>query len=570
MIKKTFLISVSLCCLAGSAVSQEKKGSARSSDTEKVGVRNSFFSGLREKTAGRIEEAERHFKRTIELDSANSAAFFELSNIYRIKQQADLAEQYATKASEADPENKWYLLSLADIYKQNQKLDKLPELYDRLIKLEPDADEHLHAKANALIILGRSKEAEPIYAQIESAFGPSAELETLKQRLLVNDPDPQKAISVLEDQIAKDPSDTRNHLALSELYLKTGLKEKALNRLKEANRIEPKNPYVILLMADVYRSEGENEEAFRELKKVIADDVLDFNVKAQIIFSYFPRLKDPAALTEASELALLTTRRHSKEPKAFAIYGDLLAHAKDIKGAKDAYRYALSLNNKEARLWEQLLELEMSSGDFQAVKEDGEKALSLFKDRTFLYFFTGVAYAQLEDHEKAIEQLSQAATLSTENAVYQSQVQASLANSLNSLKRFKEADAAFDKALSLDPINAYALNNYAYYLSLRKERLDKAAEMASRANELEPENASFQDTYAWVLFQQKKYQEARVWMEKALRNNKSSGVQFEHFGDILFHLKETDLALEYWMKAKAQGVKSGTLDKKINEKKYVE
>jgi len=570
MLKKTFLIALGLCCLATSLISQEKNSKDRGSGAESAGVRNSFFSGLREKTAGRIEEAEGYFKRTIELDTANAAAFYELSNIYRIKQQIDLAEQFAAKATQANPKNKWYWLLLSDIYKQNQKLDKLPELYDRLIALEPNVDEHLYSKANALIILGRSKEAEPIYARIDSVFGTSAELEMLKQRILVNDPDPEKSISVLEEQISKNPRDTRNYLALSELYLKTGAKDKALSRLKEANKVEPKNPYVILLMADVYRSEGKNEDAYRELKKVVSDDVLTFEVKAQIILSYFPKLKDPKSLAEAMELALITTRTHSKDPKAFAIYGDLLVQAKDLKGAKEAYKHALSLNEKEVRLWEQLLEIETSLGDFQAVINDGKKAISLFSDRSFLYFFTGVAAAQLENHEEAIDYLLQAAALSTQNAVYQSQVQASLANSLNSLKRYKEADAAFDRALTLDPINAYALNNYAYYLSLRKERLEKAAEMSRQANELDPENASFQDTYAWVLFQQEKYQDARLWMEKAIKNNEKSGVQLEHFGDILFHLQETDLALEYWMKAKAQGVKSDTLDKKINEKKYVE
>lgn len=571
MLNRTFLIAFTFCSLAGSVFSQEKNTKQRGlSSVDSIGVRNSFFSGLREKTSGRIDEAERSFKRTVELDTINAAALYELSNIYRIKQQIELAEQYAVKAVAASPNNKWFLLLLADIYKQTQKLEKLPEIYDRLIELEPGVDDYLHNKANALILLGRAKEAEPIYTKIESAFGASPELETLKQRLLVNDPDPEKAITVLESLINKNPADVRNYLTLSELYLKTGSKEKALSRLKEANKVEPKNPYVILLMADVYRSEGKDEEAFRELKKVVSDDVLNFEIKVQIIFSYFPKLKNARSLSEATELALLATKRHPTEPKAFAIYGDLLTQAKDLKGAKEAYKHALSINNKDIRVWEQLLEIETSAGNFETVVNDAEKALALFPDRSTLYFFRGIAYAQLENHEKAIECLSQAVSLDTENAVYQSQVHASLASSLNSIKKFKEADAAFDKALALDPVNAYALNNYAYYLSLRKEHLEKAAKMALQANELDPGNASFEDTYAWVLFQQKNYKDARIWIEKAIRNNGNSGIQFEHFGDILYHLKETDLAWENWTKARTLGVKSETLDKKINEKKYFE
>jgi Tfp pilus assembly protein PilF len=117
--------------------------------------------------------------------------------------------------------------------------------------------------------------------------------------------------------------------------------------------------------------------------------------------------------------------------------------------------------------------------------------------------------------------------------------------------------------------NAYVLNNYAYYLSLEGNELDKAEKMAKRAVTLDPENDSFQDTYGWVLFKQKKYKEAAEWILKAVQTKgEPSAEVLEHYGDVLYNLGDTSGALDYWIKAKQKGPGSELLDKKINEKKY--
>jgi len=103
------------------------------------------------------------------------------------------------------------------------------------------------------------------------------------------------------------------------------------------------------------------------------------------------------------------------------------------------------------------------------------------------------------------------------------------------------------------------------------EQLDRAAQMAKHANELQPGTASFEDTYAWILFKQKDYQGAKLWIEKALADDKdNSAVKSEHYGDIMFYLGNVDAAVENWKKAKATGDSSPMLDRKINERKYVE
>ena len=133
------------------------------------------------------------------------------------------------------------------------------------------------------------------------------------------------------------------------------------------------------------------------------------------------------------------------------------------------------------------------------------------------------------------------------------------------------SDKAYEKSIQAKDNNSYALNNYSYYLSLRSKELDKAEQMAKKAVTLEPQNASFEDTYGWVLYKIGRYEEAETWISKALEDKEAISAEvLEHLGDVLFKLGETDKAVEYWMKAKNKGKGSEFLEKKITDRKLYE
>ena len=139
------------------------------------------------------------------------------------------------------------------------------------------------------------------------------------------------------------------------------------------------------------------------------------------------------------------------------------------------------------------------------------------------------------------------------------------------MSKYNESKDAYEKALKFDSANTYVLNNYAYYLSLRKENLNRAKELAEKCNELQPGNGSFQDTYAWVLFVMGDYENAALWIDKAIENGGiRSGTIMEHKGDILIRQGKTNDALDFWNRAKELGGTTDKIDQKINQKKYIE
>lgn len=110
-----------------------------------------------------------------------------------------------------------------------------------------------------------------------------------------------------------------------------------------------------------------------------------------------------------------------------------------------------------------------------------------------------------------------------------------------------EADAGnVDKAyeilsaqLKKKPASAGLNNDLGYILASHDRKLDEAERMIRKAVELEPENSSFLDSMAWVLYKEKKYKEAKEYMLKAVAQERGKNTELmEHMGDIQIALGE--------------------------------
>lgn len=538
---------------------------------DSIRVKELFFGALSAKTVNNSTLSADYFKQILDMDPANDASMYELANIYHQAGKEKEAEDLARQAVTVKPQNQWYWLLLADVYKKTSNLPQLTLVFDELIKIAPEKEDYYYDKANALYLQNKADAALAVYDVIEKRFGASEDLMSVRQRVYQKQGNTAKAVGELQKLSDSNPKDVRSLLEVSQLYVKSGDKQKAMDALLKAKNLDSRNPYVSLSLADLYRGQGKADEAFKELKLAFANSEMDIDSKVRIVLSFFPQFTEEKARAQASELAALITKAHPTDPKSFSVYGDVLYQEQKYAEARISYKKALELNNQVYLIWEQLIRIETSDGDFDAAIKDGEEALTIFPNQGALYLYTGTAYAQKKNHEKAISYLKNAVSLLADDKENLSQTYSILAESYNSLKRYRESDAAYEQSLKMDPENTFTLNNYAYYLSLRSEGLDRAEQMAKKANDLQKGNPSYEDTYAWVFFKQKKFKEARTWIEKAIADDRSqSGVLFEHYGDILFQMNEKDLALKQWAIAKEKGVASDILERKINEKKYIE
>ncbi|GAB2696553.1 tetratricopeptide repeat protein [Mucilaginibacter koreensis] len=563
--------------LAASAQSKESSGAivmvvgkpmtaSDSTDAKRI-----FLSALRERTMGNTDLAAELFNQVLQTDPANDAAMYELALIKKRKNSLTEARELLERAVTVKPENEWYWVALTDSYEKTNDLPKIANAFRELVKINPDKPEYYMDEASALYLQKKYAEALAIYTQLEQQTGLTDEILSGRQKIYLKQGRVDEAAAQVQQVIADHPEQVRYQLLLAEIYNSNGSPNKALEVLQKAQAQHPENAFVHLGLADIYRDKKDYQNSYNQLKLAFAIADLGIDQKVKIVLGYVPKFPDQNALNSALELSQIITKAHPEDAKAFALYGDMLVQNKQYHEARQAFDKSIQLNNSVYAVHEQLVRLDLSENDYKAAIADSERALALFPNEGWINYFAGVAYQQTRQPAKAVEKLNRAASLPALGEELSGQIYSVLGDCYHELKNNAASDDAYDKALLINADNAYTLNNYAYYLSLRNERLDKAAQMSARSNVLQPENASFEDTYAWILFKQQKYADARLWMEKALQHGKTkSSTQTEHYGDILFHLGDTAGAMQNWLKARQYGAQSPTLERKINEKKYLE
>jgi len=529
-------------------------------------VKQLFFAGLREKMSENYVVASTNFNKIVSLDPNNHAAYFELANAnLRLDKLAE-AEQNIKQALKINQDNLWYWRLLGEVYKRNNKMPELVEVFNQLIRLDPQNDAYYFDKANAQFLANQLDGAKKTYGEIEAKFGESKELLVAKRRMDQNG-------STSESDIVKllegNQADVKNYLYAAGLLLQKGNDPEALKVLVKAHQLEPNNFEVNLGLADIYRKQKNDEAAFASLKMAFESAEMPINEKIKIIAALFPKLNQPVVAKNVTELTKLVAEKNPSDAKALALYGDVLYQQNNLKEALTQYQAALKLNEQVYVVWEQVINIHTLLGHYDEAVKVGDEALTIYPNQASLYYYMAYALFKTGKFDTALSNLKTALQLDVENKSLQAQVYALQGDIYINQNNFALAKTAFEKAITVEPDNYLIMNNYAYYLALRNDDLNKAAKYAETAANAMPNNSSITDTYAFILFKQQKYDLAKTWIEKALQNNSSkNGVYLERYGDILYMKGEKDAALIQWQKAKEAGNSSEVLNKKINEKKY--
>ena len=190
------------------------------------------------------------------------------------------------------------------------------------------------------------------------------------------------------------------------------------------------------------------------------------------------------------------------------------------------------------------------------------------------YYYKAIGLYQTGNLQEALETYRKATSQITaeSNTELVSDIYAAMGDLYHVSEQPEEAYHCYDSALVYNPSNILVLNNYAYYLSEENKELDKAEQMSQRTIKAEPNNATYLDTYAWILYKQERYEEALTYIERALATDSvASDVLYEHAGDICYRMGDTARAVSYWKQAlevqrKAEAVEE-KLEKKVRTKK---
>jgi tetratricopeptide (TPR) repeat protein len=531
-----------------------------------------LFNALKAKSLENFEESLNFFQKCIKLDDSQAVPFYESAVINKENGNFDLATEQIKKAVTIENDNRWYVIAYAEILFSNQDFKNAAIEYKKLIALEPGNEEFYFMLSDTYIYSNDFEKAIAVYDELEKYKGVDKIISMQKHKLYRKINNMKGAIKELQTILIAFPDEIEAMEILSELYLLNDEKEKAFELFKKIAVLAPENGRIHLTLADYYRQNGENETSYNELKLAFKSTKLNIDTKVRILISYYQLIPlNPEMSLQAIELSEIMISVHPNDLKARSVYADILYTDNQFQEAKEQYLYILEQDKSKSQIWSQVLFIQAEQNDFEGLLKTSSEALEYFPTDPLFYFFNGVSNKRFKNYDDAINSLEMGVEFVIDNQNLLLEFYSSLADTYHVTKAHKLSDAFYEKVLAVDSNNILVLNNYAYYLSVRKVNLERAKAMSFKCNELEQNNGTYQDTYAWILFRMGDYSDAKRWMQKSLKNGgDKNAVVVEHYGDILYKLGEVKLAVEQWKIAKVLGDGSKQLSKKITEGKLYE
>jgi len=582
-----FLIMLILLAVSMPADAQKKKKKRKKNNSTEVVSDFSLHSG-KEPTEKEIRESEVYFiegekyfllenyakayvlyQRSLDLNPVSGAINYRIAELLIKTEEFDKALIYITRAIDLSPENKYYYLLQAEVYTKKGNLAKASEVYEKLTSTIPGTEQYLFDLAALYLYQNKLSMALAAYQRAEKSYGVLPEIVEQKQKIYLKQNNLEHAILEGEKLIEAFPGESLYVNELAEMLMANSQQDRAIKLLNEYISTYPNNAQSELLLATVYHTNGQLEKASPYFISAFENPELDLQVKLQTQASLIKKLpnKDIENLVVPLGEAIIET--HPLSSEAYAINGDLQFALQDKNKAVKYYKQAAKLDGSNFNIWQNILQIEYEHEAWDSVIYYSDKAMELYPNQSAVYFYNGSAQLIRKNYEEAAYALEQGASLSMSNEELQVLFLSQLGDAYNGLEKFEKSDQAYEDVLKVDPENVYVLNNYSYYLSLRKANLQKALKMSSKLVDIHPDNANYLDTYAWVLYNMGDYEKALTYLEKAIEHN-PNGTIIEHYGDVLFKLGKVEEAVDQWQEAKGMDSTSDLIDKKIANKQLYE
>lgn len=546
-------------------VAQKSHSQQRLDNDKEAQLSALFIEACSNRLLGKFKESEWYLKQCEKIEPLSAAVQYELSNLYRITNRNKEALMAAQKATQYNPNNIWYQYALIKLYEQNNQYSKAIEVLKTLIKKYPDNIELYKQLILEYELNNQPEKALSVLNEIEKKWGYSFDIMYEKITIYYFMGKNKDVEKELNKYLQIYPDDFKAKEVLTGMFYKNHELDNALKLANDLLANDSLNPTAHLVYYDYYISKNDNNKAFYHLNKLFSNP--DYNVKDKLsilIKMYSTSMKAQDSLLDKQLLDICQTfvNTHPLAPESHSIYADFLLKQNQKQKAIEEYYKAAILSKNKYAIWDQLLSLEYETGMYDSLSKHSDLALEIFPNQAMFYVYKGIALKNQKEYDKAINYYKTATDYAIDNNNLLEIIYTELAEIYNEIKNYPESDKYFEYALTINPDNALVLNNYAYYLALRKEKLDKAEKMSKKSLDISPNNPNFIDTYAWILYQQKKYKEAEALL-RPLIDKKESAVILEHYGDILYQLNKKQEAIEYWKKAREAGNHSEKLQKKI-------
>lgn len=503
--------------------------------------------------------------------------YYSLAHSYLKQGNDSLARVNMRRAAELQPDNDNYLENVAETYIDQREYDRAIEAYEQLYA-------HHRDRSDVLELLVRLYNAKKDYHKMlstidrmEQADGPSEEISLMRMGIYEQQGDKKNAYRILHALTNDHPNEPSYKVMLGNWLMQHDRKSEAYNWFKSALEDDKQNEFALNSLYDYYRSMGDDTKARQLRDNILFSPQTDIKTKLSMLQQAIRENEqeqggDSTAVLALFDKIMLTTPRNAELSNLKAMYMRVKKMPQDSINAAYAHTLSFEPDNLSARLT--LAQNKWEEKKWNEVVDLCDKGIQYTPEELTYYYFMALAYIQQDKDQKAYETCKRGLNEIDLNKA--DEPERNMASDMYGIigdmsytnQNYDEAFSAYEKAITIYPDNIQVLNNYAYYLSQQNTQLDHAAEMSLRTLKEEPTNATYLDTYAWILFLQKRYDEAKAYVDLTLQNSKNPDkVLLEHAGDIYLMAGDKEKAVSYWKQAIEAGGDKASLERKIKTRK---
>jgi tetratricopeptide (TPR) repeat protein len=550
--KKGFISGILILLMAACSRETVKLSSETTSQTRGDSKYDYLLSeAIRLKYLGEPGQSVALFEKCIETDKNRAVPYFELAQVYAATGDSDKALRYSSAAANLDKSNYWYQLACGSLFVQYEKKDSAIVYFKRALKADPKAVEVNSVLAGLYSEMGDNARADSLFVILDRAGALNEQMFLAMISGLVEGKKYSEAADRTVSLINRFPGEIRYRALLANIYSEAGDSEKSDSIYTSIIEEDPENAESQLLVMVNLLNKKDYEGTAAFLGSVVKSNSIERERKVALINELAADSAFVESQGQALEIDILALEAiFPDDEEVMSIRPGLYEREGRNDMAITRYEEILKTVKPGYFFKERLILLYAEEGDYEKLYTLAS-GYATENNRSILgkvYF--AVAAMELKKYDIADAELKKALILVGNDNGLKMQVLSMLGDLKYRTKDFEESYRYLEEALEIDPEDIMLLNNYAYFLAENDRELPKALKMSEKTIAKEGGNATYLDTYAWVLYKSGKYKEAYKVMLKIFDTSKKNDPEIqEHMGYILMKLSRCDEAVEYWKMA---------------------
>ena len=520
-----------------------------------------FYEATRQHVLGRLDAEYELLNEALLIDPNAPEVNFELGNLYDLlsnrakNEYYTLADSFMQRGVALSPENIHYKKTLAYRYYILNRLKESSDLLEDVVARKP---EEITYKLLRLIYDESSDIPKAISAlkNIQKIRGVEEESSVGLYQYYIQLGDEEHAFKAIEDLCAAYPNNMRYRVLLGDFYQQTDHNAIALATYQDVLHKEPDNGYAQMSLLAYYKKLGQEDLYFELLNTLLKNSKASTDIRTEALKTF----------------AIDNLNHHGDSTVVINLFEEALKLPQTDRSILELYsQYLTTINAGDKMIRpviEKILEVEpdhtksrlimlayvINDKNKDEILETCKKGRQYDASQAIFYLYEGMQLNEMGNTKEALQVLRTGTNNISDNTDLEvaSDLFAAIGDIEHELGNDHAAFEAYDSSLVYNSVNVGCLNNYAYFLSLKGESLDRAEAMSEITIKTEPDNVVFLDTYAWILFCNRKYEQARIFVDEIFKLSDEENldfIYFEHAGDIYFKCQMRKEALEFWRKA---------------------